>query len=251
MRLVCKTLECAHRAEEGKLCISFTTASARKGYSSFCNAREALQRFAWKVQHSCLDGADSSSNQRLAVVAEDEELATPNEVSSYLDKLQASGQFPRDTPWRSQWRLTMCLEAIEPARALKVLRECHRRSLEAARCGKEFHPWEELAFDLDEALRSAPSKKDHCPRDVRSALLKARQEHEVAEEEDLFPDADMMQLLGELPCEQAAQLLQNCCSNPQESMLYLSHSIANAIMRYQGGWRLCGRRAKRDKVASC
>ncbi|CAE7572105.1 unnamed protein product [Symbiodinium sp. CCMP2592] len=197
---------------------------------------EALQRFAWKVQHSCLDRADSSSNQRWAVVAGDEEPATPNEVSSYLDKLQATGQFPRDTPWRSQWRLTMCLEAIEPARALKVLRECHRRSLKAARCGAEFHPWEELAFDLDEALRSAPSKKDRCPRDVRSALLKARAEIEVAEEEeDLFPDADMMLLLGELPCEQAAQLLQNCCSNPQESMLYLSHSIANAIMRHQGG----------------
>eukprot|EP00439_Symbiodinium_sp_Y106_P079462 s129_g18.t1 len=226
--------EDGHRAKSAAMNLAITAwATSSLPAKSKC---EALQRFAWKVQHSCLDGADSSSNQRLAVVAEDEELATPNEVSSYLDKLQASGQFPRDTPWRSQWRLTMCLEAIEPARALKVLRECHRRSLEAARCGKEFHPWEELAFDLDEALRSAPSKKDHCPRDVRSALLKARQEHEVAEEEDLFPDADMMQLLGELPCEQAAQLLQNCCSNPQESMLYLSHSIANAIMRYQGGW---------------
>ena len=217
-------------------------------FPSLCSAFEALQRFTWKLQHSsCVDGAASSLNQRWAVVPGDEEPATPNEVSSYLDKLQATGRFPRDTPWRTQWRLMMSLEAIEPSRALKALRACHQRSLDAARCGQEFHAWEELGFDLDEALRSLESKKDHCPRDVRSALLKAREQTEQAEEEeDLFPDADMMQLLGELPCEQAAQLLQNHCANPQESMLYLIHSIATVIMGHQGGRPLRGK--ERDQI---
>ena len=193
---------------------------------------QALQGFTCTVQKSTALDAEKFVDKDKG---QEDEQAIPNDILVYLCRLQAAGHFPADKLWRLRWRLMMSLEAIEPARALKALRSCERKTLIAAQHSLEFDPWQELCFALDHALSKQPSATDSCLNDVRSALLMARQLNEAPEEEDLFTDVDMMYLLGELPCSQAVRLLRNHCDPPVGSMIQLVHAIANCIARHQGG----------------
>ena len=193
---------------------------------------QALQKFVLEVQSP---GGDDKQ-QGLEETAE--EPATPNDVFSYLSKLQAAGHFPRDEPWKSQWRLMTSLEIVEPTWALKALRKVFALSQEALRHGREFHPWPELCNELEELNIRKPSAPNHCLKDVREALQRAKEKNEAPDEEDLFRESDMIDLLGEVPCDQAAKLLNNFCENPDDSLLRVVHAVSYCIARHQGGMQL-------------
>ena len=114
------------------------------------------------------------------------------------------------------------------------------------RGGAQLNPWKQLCSDLDAEIQHSTEENaqgpcDSCPRDVHSALLKAREENETPDEEDLFSTEEMMHLLGELPCEQAATLLNNHGHRDAhgESMISLIHAIAVRVAQHQGGMPLC------------
>ncbi|CAE8652964.1 unnamed protein product, partial [Polarella glacialis] len=106
----------------------------------------------------------------------------------------------------------MCLQAVEPQRALRALRDLERKVRLATAAGSALPDvWGELCSDVDALLdTSAPAPKS-TPLDVAKALaeLRVASGQQAADQSASYVSAAELRALGHLPCAEALRLLDS------------------------------------------